>query len=46
MKIKSKKIGLFYGSDTGVTEYVTELILKRIDKVVQVNTSISVRLDR
>ena len=38
MKIKSKKIGLFYGSDTGVTEYVTELILKRIDKVVQVNT--------
>ena len=38
MKIKSKKIGLFYGSDTGTTEYVTELILKRIDKVVQVNT--------
>ena len=32
MKIKSKKIGLFYGSDTGTTEYVTELILKRIDK--------------
>ena len=38
MKIESEKIGLFYGSDTGTTEYVTELILKRIDIVAQVNT--------
>ena len=38
MEIKSKEIGLFYGSDTGTTEFVTELMLKRIDKLAQVTT--------
>ena len=38
MEIKSKKIGLFYGSDTGTTEYVTELLLKKVKKKGQVTT--------
>ena len=33
-----KKIGLFYGSDTGTTEYVTELLLKKIKKKAHVTT--------
>ena len=30
-------IGLFYGSDTGTTEYVTELILKKLKRTVQIS---------
>ena len=30
-------IGLFYGSDTGTTEYVTELILKKLIRTVQIS---------
>ena len=33
----TKKIGLFYGSDTGNTEYVTELIFKKIKHRVQIS---------
>ena len=36
MKTISNSIGLFYGSDTGTTEYVTELLLKKIKKRAQV----------
>ena len=32
MKTISNNIGLFYGSDTGTTEYVTELLLKKNQK--------------
>ena len=36
MKTISNNIGLFYGSDTGTTEYVTELLLNKIKKRDQV----------